>query len=130
MTSKLTEISSLKVGGFVLIDGMACKVSDIKHSKTGKHGHAKVRVSSLGILDGRRREIIKPSDAKVEVPIIEKSDAQIISINGDKAQVMDLNSYETFEMNIPEELKEKINEGSQIMYWDITGTKQMKQVKG
>ncbi len=130
MASKLVEVNSLKKGGFLLIDGIACRVADIKHSKTGKHGHAKVRVSAIGLLDDRRREIIKPADAKVEVPIIEKSDAQVISITGDKANVMDLTTYETFEVDIPEELKEKIKEGVQVLYWDITGTKIIKQIKG
>ena len=129
MTTKLVDMNSLKVNGYVLIDGVACRVTEIKHSKTGKHGHAKARVSSVGLLDGRRREIIKPSDAKVEVPIIEKMDAQVISISGDTAHVMNLKSFETFDMKIPEELKAKVKEGSQVLYWDITGTKVMKQVK-
>ncbi len=130
MSSKLTEIGSLKLGNFIIIDGVVCKVTDTKTSKTGKHGHAKVRLSAAGALDKRRREMIKPADAKVEVPLIEKSDAQVISISGDSSQVMDLKSYETFDISIPEELKSKIKEGSQILYWDIMGTKQMKQVKG
>ena len=130
MTTKLVDMNSLKVNGYVLVDGVACKIVDIKHSKTGKHGHAKARVAAVDLLDGRRREIIKPSDAKVEVPIIEKMDAQVVSITGDKANVMDLVTYETFEMSIPEELKDKVNEGSQVLYWDITGTKVMKQIKG
>ena len=130
MTTKLMDVSSLKVGGYVLVDGIACKVIDIKHSKTGKHGHAKVRVSATGLMDGRRREIIKPSNAKVEAPIIEKKNAQVISIHGDKAQVMDLGTYETFELKIPDELKEKVKESSQVLYWEMMGTKVMKQFKG
>jgi translation initiation factor 5A len=130
MTTKLVDMNSLKVNGYVLVDGVACRIVDIKHSKTGKHGHAKARVAAVGLLDGRRREIIKPSDAKAEVPIIEKMDAQVVSITGDKAHVMDLITYETFEMDIPEELRGKVKEGSQVLYWDITGTKVMKQIKG
>lgn len=130
MSTKLVEIGSLKKNGFILIDGIACRISDIKHSKTGKHGHAKIRVSALGVLDGRRREMIKPSDAKVEVPIVQKSDAQVISMDNDVAKVMDLNTYETFDIKIPEEFEDKVEKDSQILYWDVKGTKIIKQIKG
>ncbi len=129
MTTKPESVHNLKVGGYIIIDGVPCRIVDIKMSAPGKHGHAKARIQAIGLFDDRRREIIKPADAKVEVPIIEKRDGQVISISGNMATVMDLTSYETFEMEIPEELKEKVKEGSQVMYWDVLGKKTIKMVK-
>ena len=70
-----------------------------------------------------------PGHDRVEAPIIEKKSAQVLSIVGDKANVMDTESYETFEMDIPEELKTEVKEGTEVLYWILMGSKVIKQVK-
>ena len=123
MDKKLVHATSLKVGGFVIFDGKACRVSSIEVSKTGKHGHAKARIAAVCITDGSKIIKMFPGHDKVEVPIIEKETAQVLSIAGDKANVMDMKSYETFDLNIPEDLKDQVNEGDQVNYWIILGKK-------
>jgi len=108
---------------------VACKVVDTQTSKPGKHGHAKVRVLGTGLLDGRKREVVMPGHDNIDVPIIEKKNAQVLSIKGSKANVMDSETYETFDMDIPEELQDEVKEGSVILYWQILDQKVMKQVK-
>ena len=126
---KVTTAGSMKKGSFLLIDNVACKVSDTQTSKPGKHGHAKIRIIAVGILDDKRRELVCPAHDNVNAPIIEKRSAQVLSISASKANVMDSESFEIFDMDIPEELKAEIREGSNILYWVITGTKVMKQLK-
>lgn len=122
-------INKLKPGGFILIDDVPCRVEKVQTSSTGKHGHAKVRVDAIGILDGRRRSIVKPSGETVSVPIINKHVAQVLAIVGENAQLMDMQSYEVFELPIPEELKEKIEAGKEIAYFELVGIKTLKQIK-
>ncbi len=129
MDKKLTEVSSLKVGGFIIMDGIACRVSSIQISKPGKHGHSKSRVEAIGLIDGQKKIIVKPSHDKVEVPIIEKKGAQVLSINKDVANVMDTETFETFDLKIPEELKDEVKENVQVTYWIILGNKILKQLK-
>ncbi len=126
---KLVDVGGLKKGDTIIIDNAACKITDVSVSRPGKHGHAKVNMMAVGILDGKKRNLVLPGHDKVEAPIIEKKNAQILSITGDKAQVMDTVTYETFEMEIPEELKGNVREGVEVLYWEIMGTKVMKQVK-
>lgn len=126
--TKFTHATGLKKGSYVMIDGAACKVTDIQTSKPGKHGHAKVRIIGVGILDDKRREMVTPGHDNVTVPIIEKRSAQVLSIAGKTANVMDAESYETFDMEIPVDLT-GVTEGCNVLYWVITGTKVMKQVK-
>jgi translation initiation factor 5A len=127
--TKNTHAMSLKKGSYVIIDGAACKVTDTSVSRPGKHGHAKVRVVGSGILDGKRREMVSPGHDNVQVPLIEKRTAQVLSIAGKTANVMDAESYETFDMDIPSDVRGDLVEGCNVLYWVITGTKVMKQVK-
>ncbi len=130
MTTKLVEPGQIKVGGYIVIDEKACKVTDTSVSRPGKHGHAKYRIVAVGLIDGKKRDMVLPGHDKVEVPIIEKKTAQVLSATGNKANVMDSETFETFDLDIPENLQEKIVEGADVFYWTILGKKVMKQVKG
>jgi translation initiation factor 5A len=122
-------INKLKAGGFVIIDDVPCRVDKVQTSSSGKHGHAKVRVEAIGILDGRRRSMVSSSGKTVDVPIINKHIAQVLAIAGDHAQLMDMQSYEVFELPIPEELKGTIKAGTEINYFEVVGIKTLKQIK-
>lgn len=129
MATKIVGAGSVRTGSYILIEGAPCRVVSAETSKSGKHGHAKVRIVAVGVLDHKKRDVVMPGHDNVEVPIIEKKTAQVLSIAGDKANVMDAATYETFDLEIPEDLKEKIVEGCQVMYWEIMGQKVMKQAK-
>jgi translation initiation factor 5A len=129
MATKQVHATGLKVGGCVIFDGVACKISNIQVSRPGKHGHAKCRIEAVGLVDGRKTIKVVPGHDNVEVPIIEKKTAQVLSVHGDSANVMDMESYETFDIKIPSELKDQVVEGAQVLYWIIMNDKVMKQVK-
>lgn len=94
-----------------------------------KHGATKCRVEAIGLLDGKRRSIVKPSDETVDVPIVTKSKAQVLAITGDKAQLMDLKDYSVFELDIPEERKDQIVAGNEIDYFEVCDIKTLKEIK-
>ena len=94
----MVSVGGLKKGDTIIIDEAPCKVTDLATSRPGKHGHAKVNLMAVGMLDGKKRNLVMPGHDRVEAPIIEKKSAQVLSIVGDKANVMDTESYETFEM--------------------------------
>lgn len=122
-------VHGLKKGSSIMVDGVACRVTNISISKPGKHGHAKARIETVGLIDEKKRIIIKPTDSRVDIPVIDKRTAQVLSVSGNKANVMDLESYETFDIDIPNELKDKVVDGVNISYWNVVGTKIMKGVK-
>lgn len=130
MATKLVSVATLKKGNYVVIEGVASTVVDTQTSRPGKHGHAKVRMSAVGIIDGKKREVVMPGHDNIEVPIIDKRNAQVLSINGELATVMDSESYETLDLPIPEDMKSSIVEGVVVNYWDIMGEKSIKQVRG
>lgn len=126
---KVTTPSALQKGSYVMLEDAPCRVSDIQFSKPGKHGHAKYRISGVGLLDEKKRIVVMPGHDSVECPIVEKKSAQVLSVGGDTANVMDAESYETFNLTIPEELKGTVTDGTTIVYWVIMDVKIMKQLK-
>lgn len=127
--TKQESAGSLKPGKYVVFDGVAYSVKSIDVSKTGKHGSTKCRIEAVGLIDGRKIVKILPSSDNIEVPIIEKRSAQVLSIVNDKANVMDSETFETFDLKIPEDLKDSVKEGSEVLYWTILSDRVMKQVK-
>jgi translation initiation factor 5A len=123
------EIGKLKVSRYIVIDGAACIIKKMQKSAPGKHGHAKYRVDAEDLLTGNKKVIMMTGHAKVAVPIIDKNSAQVLSISDKTAQVMDMQSYETFDLAIPDELKDKVVAGVTITYWNIMSKKVMKGTK-
>ncbi|OYT35387.1 translation initiation factor IF-5A, partial [Archaeoglobales archaeon ex4484_92] len=96
------EVRQLKEGGYVVIDNEPCEIISISISKPGKHGAAKARIDAIGIFDGQKRSIVQPVTAKIYIPIVERKRAQVLSVSGDTAQLMDMENFETFDLYIPE----------------------------
>ena len=127
--TKMISANNVQKGSSIVLEGAACKVVDVEISKPGKHGHSKVKISAVGFVDDRKRIVVMPGHDNVEVPIIEKRTAQVLNVHGDMANVMDSETYETFDLKIPEELKGHVVDGSSVLYWTIMNDKVIKQVK-
>lgn len=119
----------LKPGKYVLIDDIPCKVVDVESSKPGKHGSAKMRITAIGIFEGQKKTLLSPGDADVDVPIIERKTVQIMSVSGKTAQVMDKQSYEMFEMEVPDELLGEIAPGKEAEVLEAMGKRKMERLR-
>ena|SRR3989338_9095533 len=120
---KLASAGSMKSGSYIILDGIACAVRDVQTSKPGKHGSTKCRIEAVGIIGNQKKIHMCPSSNNVEVPIIEKRNAQVLSVTEDTATVMDNETYETFDIKIPDEFKGKVTESSTVNYWIIMDQK-------
>ncbi|UTB31520.1 MAG: translation initiation factor IF-5A [Methanobacterium sp. ERen5] len=129
MSKKVVEVKTLKVGKYVIINDEASKITSISTSSPGKHGAAKARVEAVGIFDNQKRTFVKPVDAKCDVPMIDKCLGQVLALMGGDVQLMDMETYETFEIEIPEELKGKLNEGAEVDYIVAMGNKKVMRIK-
>lgn len=129
MTTKQVSVSTLKKGNYCVIEGAASQVVDVQTSRPGKHGHAKVRLSAVGLIDGKKRIVVMPGHDNMDVPIVDKRSAQVLSVHENTANVMDTETYETFDMQIPEELAGQVVTGLSVVYWVILNDRVMKQIK-
>ncbi|APW97774.1 translation initiation factor IF-5A [Halobiforma lacisalsi AJ5] len=103
MAKQQTEVRDLQEGSYVMIDDAPCKINSYSTAKPGKHGSAKARIEAEGVFDGKKRSLSQPVDAKIWVPIIERKQGQVVSVDGDDMQIMDLETYETITMRVPED---------------------------
>ena len=129
--SRPVEVGSLKTGSYVIVDDVACRIVEVTKSKPGKHGAAKARVVAIGVFDNLKRSFVKPVDAKVDMPMIEKKTGQLIAILPNALQIMDMESYEVFEAPLPDDetLKPRLAEGVEVEYWTILGQTRVMRVK-
>jgi translation initiation factor 5A len=115
-----------------MIDEEPCQIKSTERSKSGKHGHAKVRVVCVGLFDNNKRSLTFPSGSMVNIPEIFKGSAQINFIEDASINIMDLESYESFDVDWPqdEELTKKLKEfqaqpdkisTAQVDYWQLAG---------
>lgn len=123
MVLKVVDATELRVGTNIIIDGDAHTVKKMDVSKTGKHGHAKVRMEATSIKTGKKKVLVVPGHDKFDIPMVDKRRAQVLSVNGDMANMMDSESFENLDLVISEELKDDISEGKDVEYWDIEGEK-------
>jgi translation initiation factor 5A len=116
MATEQAEVRELKEGRYMVIDDEPCKIVSISTSKPGKHGEAKARIEAIGIFDGNKKSVVYPVKHKVQVPIIDKRQAQIVAIMGAEVQLMDLETYEMFHLPITDDVKDDLKPGSDILY--------------
>ena len=72
---------------------------------------------------------------KVDVPLIDKRNGQIISKQGDTLQIMDLETFETFDTtDVEDEIKERLAQGDvhgrEVEYWKVLDRIKIVRVKG
>ncbi len=119
------EVRELKEGRYVMVDNEPCKILSIQTSKPGKHGEAKARIDVVGIFDGAKRSVVYPVKHKVQVPIINKRTAQVLSLSEGEVQLMDMETYETFSMQVGESQREKVRPGQEVPYISTMGKRQI-----
>ncbi len=132
LSIRRTEIQKLKTGQFLMVENEPCVIKSTERSKSGKHGHAKVRVVCVGMFDKNKRSLTIPSGHVVEVPEIIKGNAQINFIEDSSINIMNLETYESIDVDWPEDegLNKKLKDlqvnpdnisTTQVEFWQLAG---------
>lgn len=123
MSTTQGEIRQLKVGRYVVVDDEPCKILSIQTSKPGKHGAAKARIDVVGMFDGVKRSLVGPVTDKCKIPMIDKRKVQILNMHGDHAQVMDMETYENYELPVSDSEKAALQAGAEVLIIESLGKK-------
>lgn len=130
--SRPVDVGSVKVGMTIIVEGEPSRIVEYEKSKPGKHGSAKARIMAIGLFDGVKRSLLSPVDGKVDIPVIDKRTAQVLSLTPSTVQLMDMETYEVFEVPLPtdEEIKAKLAPPLEIEYWRTLGRNKIVRVRG
>lgn len=114
------QCSALRKNGFVVIKGRPCKIVDMSTSKTGKHGHAKVHLVALDIFTGKKLEDLSPSTHNMEVPVVKRTEYQLLDIDDGYLSLMDNDGETKDDVKAPEgelgeQLQAAFDEGKDLM---------------
>ena len=82
MAREQKQVRELQEGSYVMMEDAPCKINAYSTAKPGKHGSAKARIEGKGVFDGKKRSLSQPVDAKVWVPIINRKQGQVVSVDG------------------------------------------------
>jgi len=129
------EAGQVKKGGFMMIKGKACKILSISVSKTGKHGHAKCNFLAVDIFTGKKLEDMIPSAHGTTVPIVVRTDWEIINIEDEELTLMDEGGNQKTDLNLPNvpptmanEIREAWNEGENTVMVTVQSAIGIEQV--
>jgi translation initiation factor 5A len=118
MAEQQKEVRDLQEGAYVMIDDAAVQINSYSTAKPGKHGSAKARVEGRGVFDDKKRSFSQSVDQKIQVPIIERKQGQVLSVQGGEAQIMDQESYDTFTMKVPDEVEMSPDDEIEFLEWE------------
>lgn len=114
-------VKELKKGSYILYKSEPFKVLSIQNVTYSTHTHTKIKLELEGLFSNTKEVLTLMPHAVVEDIEIKKKRGQLIAKLGDKAQVMDLVSYETFDADIEKEMLEQLNEGEEITFVEFNG---------
>eukprot|EP00587_Corethron_hystrix_P012972 CAMPEP_0113303760 /NCGR_PEP_ID=MMETSP0010_2-20120614/4041_1 /TAXON_ID=216773 ORGANISM="Corethron hystrix, Strain 308" /NCGR_SAMPLE_ID=MMETSP0010_2 /ASSEMBLY_ACC=CAM_ASM_000155 /LENGTH=158 /DNA_ID=CAMNT_0000157809 /DNA_START=127 /DNA_END=604 /DNA_ORIENTATION=- /assembly_acc=CAM_ASM_000155 len=118
------EAGQVKKGGYMMIKGKPCKVLSISVSKTGSMVTPNAIFLAVDIFTGKKLEDMVPSTHGTTVPVVKKTEWEIIDIGDeDELTLMDESGDQKTDVNLPtipegmdKKIREAWNEGeNQVM---------------
>ncbi|CAK73661.1 unnamed protein product (macronuclear) [Paramecium tetraurelia] len=116
---------SLKKGGYVMLKGHPCKITDVSTSKAGKHGHAKASIVGKDIFTNKTYEDSAPTSHNIDVPFVTKKEYTLMDIQGDGFVILmnedgstkeDLKLPETEDdFNLVKEIRDQFDAGKDLL---------------
>lgn len=131
MSYRIAKVGDLKIGSYAIINGEPSRIATIQKSKPGKHGSAKFRCTAISIFTGRKQSFVSSTDSNIHIPMVDKRSAQVVSVSPQIVQLMDLETYEIFEVSTFEdqEILNKLESGKEVEYWHIMDRYKIQRIK-
>ena len=111
--------SELNKGDCINHNGELLKVVRKEVIAVGTHSHTKLKFFMRNIFTGSEKVLTLAHNDKVESVEVHLKQGQIISKQGTKAQVMDNHTYEVFDVEMSEDLTDKLNEGDSVAFIEV-----------
>jgi translation initiation factor 5A len=87
----------------------------------GTHSHTKLSFTVCDLSGKREKEMILAHNDKVDMVDIMKKKASVIAKSGNSIQIMDAQTYETYDALCEPDILETLNEGDEIIFIEYKG---------
>ena len=120
------ECGTIKKGSYMVFENRPCKVVAYSTAKTGKHGHAKAKITGIDIFTGKKYEDSVPTSHTVLVPNIKRSQFTALDVDADgyltlmtkegqTRQDVKLPDDTEEDQKLSERIREALTEGKEIV---------------
>ena len=115
----------LERGNYFIYNNEPVRVLRREVIVVGTHSHSKLKFYIQGLNEKGERSVTFHHTDKVEIVDIIRKLGQIISKTGNKAQVMDMVTYETLDATATSEVLNGLNEGDKVTFVELSGNVQI-----
>ncbi len=125
----MASASDLNRGSYFMLNNEPVQVTRKEVVAYGTHSHTKLKIYYKSIEGGGDKTLTMAHGDKVEILDIIKKTGQIISKASNKAQIMDMKSFETIDAEATPEIITMINEGDEVIYIEFNGMNKILEKK-
>jgi translation initiation factor 5A len=83
-----TPVNTIRVGHYVMLDDVVCRVTETHTAKPGKHGSAKMLISAVELISGKQKSGFANTASSIETPIINRFEYQLVSVDDNFLSLM------------------------------------------
>lgn len=113
------EAKHIKKGNYYVIKKRPCKVIDYEIAKPGKHGHVKVSLTGIDVLNSNKIMHIYAGHEKIYEFKLERISYQMINMDGNLLYYLKDNSEQAIKVNtestLYEDIKSKFEDDNNIL---------------
>jgi len=121
----MSQASELERGNYFIYNNEPVRVLRREVIVVGTHSHSKLKFYIQGLNEKGEKTVTFQHTDKVEIVDIIRKLGQIISKTSNKAQVMDMVTYETLDATASSEVLNELNEGDNVTFVELSGNVQI-----
>ncbi len=110
----MIDLKKLKKGKYIIHENEACVIKDVK-TLTSKNNPV-IKLELEGLFSGKHYNSHILTGQNIQEANLTRKCGTIISKKNNKIEIMDIQTFETFDVNIDPELLEKAQEGDNVTY--------------
>ena len=125
----MATATELKKGMYFLLNNQLVRVTKKEIVVYGTHSHSKLKIFYTDVKGSGEKFVNMKHEDKIEILDIIRKTGQVISKTDNSVQIMDMQSYETFDVSIDQELLDELNENDEVIFINFNNNYQILEKK-
>lgn len=127
----MIEAKKISKGTYIEYEDKPYYVHKAQSMVVSRHSHTRVKLDLISVLDRDKRSItVAPHDKLKDIEIIRRHGQFITHSGKNLGQIMSMDTYETFDAEIPDEIASQISEGDEVTYVEYGELPKVVEIRG